>query len=279
MSVLALPGVLKTDKPITLLLDLRPSQGSEPTLSYDVGNTLITFKNLSSEICLRGMFIRAPQRFNSDDGFLFEVSEPDYSFKDFCAAPDKNSTFSTINSPQRLTQDLLTMGGWGNERFFPFDEWATPSVFLWLDARDKSGQPMNIELQIIANTMLPDWDSEVSFHPVQITVNGQKVAAYQVDTTLRRLISSRFFTALLLFLVAFVISAIPFVKDSGTAIGLILAILLGLSGLQSILIPTNIHVLTMTHLLITLLYVYLVVIAFMRFFLVPSIKRLKDNSS
>ncbi len=278
LSLQAASRIIETGEPLILSVNLRLAEQDRPNLVYDVGSAVITPKivyppKCAFVACLSGR----RETYSSTAGLFFEVSEPDYSFDSFCATPDVNSKQSHFDSPRKTSQASFRVSDSVNERFFPFDEWHTGSVFLWLDMRDKAGQPVSVEPKIVVSTVLPDWEGRVSLEPYQITVNGQKTAAYQMDVTLRRLVSIRFLTVLLLFLSAFAITAVLLGRDQTTAIELIVAVLLGLWGIQDVLIPANIQVTTITHLLITLLYAYLVVMAFLRFFLIPAIRKLKGN--
>lgn len=282
VSLPTLSRISESDKPITLFLDLQSGEEARPSLVYRVGNAVIIPKNLSSETCIYGVFVRTIRTCSSEDGCFFEVDEPDYSFDNVCVTPDANSTANSTRMhlayPQERGPATFQIFDTVNERFFPFDEWSTPSAFLWLDIRDNTGQPLDVETDIVAGTALPDWEGTPSLKPVQITVNGQKTNAYQVDVALHRLISIRFLTILLIFLSAFAIACIPFIKDQGTTIEVMVAILLGLWGIQGVLVPSHIQVTTVTHLLVTLLYVFLVVMACLRLILIPSIRKLKGDS-
>lgn len=267
-------SLIESDKPAILVLNLTLiNDRDQYRLGYDVGNLFVILKNIPSGICIKGAFIRTPQIISSGN-FLFEVEQPDYSFENYCATPIANSTSMYARVPKRINPLSLQVNDRIDERFFPFDEWGTGSTFLWLDIRDENDQPITLELEIIPNVITPDWKDDLSLRSIQITVNGQETYAYQIDITLKRLASIRFFTVLLIAMSVFVITAIFLIKEPSTVIELILAILLGLWGIQSVLIPAGIQMTTLTHVLLILLYVYLAVVVFLRFFFLPLARKL-----
>jgi hypothetical protein len=135
---------------------------------------------------------------------------------------------------------------------------------------------MNIQPNIIVNTNLPGWHDDIEITPIQIKVNGRNKPAFQIDVTLRRLLSVRILTVLLLLILVGFITFLPFVKETGSAIELSLGIFFGLWGIQDVLIPGDIEYTTLIHSLLMMLYTYLAVAAVIRFVSIPMLKQARE---
>ncbi len=260
------------EKPITLIFDVQlMNDGTQMLLKYDIGNVFVKREYITSEVCINGVFVRHPQVISSENGLSFEVEKPDYLLDNFCVTPQTETGSVSATVPYTEQEMLFKLFDGVDESFFPFDKWSTGSTILWLDIKDGDGKTLSIEPQIISNLVLPDWNGSLKLQPIQITVNGKQVLAYQIDITLHRLLSSRFFSILLIAMSLLAITAILYIKETVTAIELSLAILLGLWGIQGILIPASIQGTTLVHVSIILLYIYLVAIISIRFLFMPTI--------
>jgi len=263
IDYLEFQNVFESKNPVFLVLNVENVRDkNQDYLQIDVGNVFIIEKNLEENICVTGIYIRYPQTISSSKPYYsFKVQEPDFFLPDLCGKAQSNSQTVQAGIPliqnQFLTFDISNRK---SEHFYPFDERNTGTLFLWLEVQNESGERVNIKPDILVNTTMPNWDSDVKLNPVKVDVNSLGIDAYKVDITLNRLKSIRFFVVLLLAVSFFIITAILFVKSTSTAIELLLAILLGLWGMTDILIPDSIQTTTLPHLLIISLYIYMVLI-------------------
>lgn len=264
------------DASIIITLNIQTIRdGKKIFIKYDIGNISVIEKNIVSEFCVDGAFVQTPQILSSEEGYLFEVEKPDYVFDELCFKPQVNSQNINISTPNLKQETLLNISDSGDERFFPFDKKSASSIFIWVDTKNSVDETFNVETKILLNFISSDWNEKIEVTPIPITVNEQSIQAYQVDLTLYRLVSTRFFTILLISMLLIVITFILFVKETITAVELSLAILLGLWGIQGVLIPIDIQTSTLIHLLIILLYTYLVAIISIRFLFMPILLKLR----
>lgn len=278
LSFQEMNDIFRNEKPITLILEIQLiDNGTQKFLKYNIGNIFINREYITSEICITGVFVQYPQVISSDDGFLFEVNKPDFVLNDSCVTPQSEPGGKVLSPLYSEEEMMYKLSDGIDESFYPFDEWSVGSVFLWLDIKDKSGKSLNVDTQIIPDLILPNWSGDIKLVQLPITVNGQQIQAFQVDMTLSRLLSSRFFSILLIAMSLLVITAILYIKETVATIELSLAILLGLWGIQGILIPSNMNGSTLIHIAIILLYVYFVAIISIRFLFLPTISRISKK--
>lgn len=199
-------------------------------------------------------------------------------FKDLCAGTEP----LTINSSSEIQEMILSQNadepnqliGAGVVEpsfYFPFDRHIVDVGFL-LFIEGKDNEPTPIQPIINANIISHEWDKVASFH--RDKPEWLDIPASIVTIELQRPLGIRVLTILLLVSTTLFIAALYYVEETGTFMEVAIGILLGLWGLQDVLIPSDLEGQTMIGAIILGLYAWLAFVSFLRFLVKPAFKKL-----
>lgn len=184
-----------------------------------------------------------------------------------------SSTCSTDTSNTELTYQFVDDKGYwyGN---YPFDSHEV-TVNFWVEARSPNNESIYINSgDIEVDIDIPNWSVYAELPEsaeAEIDDNTQKTS--QLKLELQRHFGTRLLSVILLLGLFVFILALAFVSEIGSALEVSVGILLGLWGVQNILIPPNIKNQTPIHEAIIFLYLFFGWVAFVRFLLIPVWKK------
>jgi hypothetical protein len=154
-------------------------------------------------------------------------------------------------------------------RRFPLDG-AFADLFVWAEFHAQgSDEIIPIAPSISFINSQENWDQTITLaHPI-LQLRDRELDATLVSIYSQRPPSIFVLTALLLSLITIFIILLAFVSDTGSALEVSIAILVGLWGIQGILIPEYVVETTLVHISIYLLYLLFALVALFRFVISP----------
>lgn len=270
--------------PVHTSFYLRPSSKFEvgnPSLDLEISST--SFREESLQLGNHDAFCLEEIRVNDlavfVDGvtgelafivpFLHPKGGQVYSFEQACYPPplQPGEAFLPANRDERYTVSFIPLNG---AHLFPFDQWHN-SVAIMAEGGTDLTQSELIAPAVLLDSLVPDWDVKAQLETIAISSEQSEVEAVQLSITLKRPLSVRLITLLLLILLFCFEIGLYFIPDTGTVMEVLAGLILGLWGMQEILLPEGIPTVNLVRSTIMFLYVVLAVIAFARFFIKPSI--------
>lgn len=165
-----------------------------------------------------------------------------------------------------------------NRYYFPFDR-RSIDMAIWLDAsmEGENGESTDVSIapDITGWVDAPDWDESVSIDKIYSEELGHEVTRLHID--FHRPLAYRALTIILLGTLFAFIVALVFVKDTGSFLEVAVGVLLGLWGIQDILIPAGVTWPTIIDPLILTLYVSFAFVTLVRFGVRPVWHWLSDR--
>jgi hypothetical protein len=144
----------------------------------------------------------------------------------------------------------------GFPKMYPFDS-RHSSFYVWTIFVTPSGQRLSVapDVQIIVD--FQDWQEKVEISKTTVNTGNEIKKVTKVDFHLKRPIGLRILTIVLLTAVLASILLLIVVPETGTVLEVAIGILLGLWGIQGVLIPPDIQANTFVHFAILALYILL----------------------
>jgi hypothetical protein len=298
----------KKDEPgISMLLDFGEDRFGEQMLSSTIEIMSVSFP-LNKQLCVEGVYfvedspIYAMPSDELDD-FYFDFSERPHAhsfhpyrekvvgFQDFCSNktqfinlyPAKSYTDPpTIEYIRAITTPInisVYSPPLNNLRKYPFDVHYA-SIAFWIEVVTETGERIFVAPSIDAHFPIGDWRSEVSINSLRAACSGDCIKginkATVIDVKLRRPIGIQYLTAMILLTIFGLIISIVIIKDSSNALSVCLAIVLGLWGIQDVLIAPKIIGPTFTRSAIMLLYFLFGIAMLTRFITIPLYRKYRS---
>ncbi len=281
---------LTAEEPVSIRIDFSLDENStnnNPQISYNISSGTV-YRPSPSEgaklICLNNIFIGTGEmRISSFSDVIGFEEQITYSFQEpLCGEPTEQDlpegSFSLNSQPSQPNEHRsLYVFDIDSKRFFPFDSWRANPAYLWTDITDANGNALNITPRILGRTSFPGWKAKVSTEPARISFNGDVYEGHSFRVDLQRPLSTRIMSVVLLLALLGFITLLLFIEENSSTLEVGVGILLGLWGVQEILVPSSITETTLIHSLIQLLYVYFAVIVCLRFISKPLFKQIRTT--
>jgi hypothetical protein len=175
-----------------------------------------------------------------------------------------------------LKEDPLLTWVRGYTNFYPFDT-RTQTFYVWVDLSTPSGHLLSLAPNIGLWMEFPNWRKNVRFSKQLVEKENTTRMVTVVNITLKRPIGLRILTIVLLTAVLASILLLIVVPETGTVLEVAIGILLGLWGIQGVLIPPDINANTLVHFAILALYILLAWALAVRFLGRPIWLRLRQK--
>lgn len=234
------------------------------------------------KICLKGLYLYKSDTRSGTISTRLDNIEPVYVFEEFCNNVFDQSQLEGLYNVEGVQQKQIITRfeiplfarstGAAGISGFPLDEWQSNSILIWVDAIGEDGENQNIEPILNVNTSLINWDEQLIFNNQEVQITDDNKSAIEIVVILRRLRTVQIFSAILFFLIGIFIFLMLFALDDKSALEIGLAIMLGLLGIPSVIVPKEIEGTTIIHFAVMLLYVLFALVSFMRFIVIRYIQ-------
>ena len=185
------------------------------------------------------------------------------------------------NSALFLGQDealeLFLDEGASSIRYYPFDTLSgTWDIYPLVLAPDET-LLRDVEMNVYLTAQLADWLENITLRPQELTFEVSPNLtgdwpAQVLQVQLSRTSTQRLLTLILLGFLTVLILGLVFVRDSSDMLQTVIGILLGLWGIQAVLIPGYIQSRTLVHYWIIILYILLGLVAYVRLVGIPLVQ-------
>ena len=238
------------------------------TLTGSVEENVIPRFNMG---CFRKLFIEVTF---IDIGKPERVDKYDYSLANSSCNTNTNSLDEATNIPAPGNPFQLqdSEGFWYGS--YPFDSHKI-LIKIWFEGLTPSGEifyEKPDELHVKINT--PNWTVKTDEQDADMIQGDNLIKVRQFSFDLQRHASIKVISVLLLSSMFFVILMVVFVPDTSNALEITVGILLGLWGIQEIIIPPNIRNQSPIHEAFFFLYLFFAWVILLRFIFIPAIKKL-----
>jgi len=297
----------KDDPDISILLDFGEDRFDEQILSSTINIISVSFPQ-SKQLCIEGVYFVEDSpiyAIPSDelDDFYFDFSERSHAhifhpyrkkvvgFQGLCsnktlfvnlyparpyADPPTIEYVRAVTTPINVPVHIPPLN---NLRKYPFDVHYA-SIAFWAEVVTDTGERIFVAPSINAHFPIGDWKSEVSINSLRAVCSGDCIKginkATVIDIKLRRPIGIQYLTAMILLTILGLIVSIVIIEDSSNALSVCLAIVLGLWGIQDVLIAPKIIGPTFTRSAIMLLYFLFGIAMLTRFITIPLYRKYRS---
>lgn len=264
----------------------------------DVTIPFISGDNINNTFCLHGIYLTTAvpmlepiNKVLLDIGALPPVyispPTPEYVI-DPPLCNTTNDALGRATVQPKLSQEPVTIALKGedyNPKLFPYDAWQSQSILIYPHIVLNNNKQVTNDIPVFMHiqSTLPSWEETIDINSntaTFLTLSESRIPEWQVtqlDVSLKRPLTQRILTASLLTLLFGFIVGLNFVPEIGAVLEVSVGILLGLWGIQDVLIPNYITGTTLVHLLISILYLLLGIIMYFRFIARPLVKQLQEN--
>lgn len=165
--------------------------------------------------------------------------------------------------------ELLLDEGERSIRFYPFDQragsWDIYPLALAPDGTFKDGVRLDVHL----TAELADWEERMSLKPASLRFEASPTERFEwpaevLEMELSRTRTQRLLTLVLMGFLTVLIIGLVFVKDKSTLLEIVIGVLLGLWGIQAVVIPDYIQNRTLVHYWVIVLYILLGLVTYVR---------------
>lgn len=173
--------------------------------------------------------------------------------------------------------ELFLDEGAGAIRFYPFDTLSGSwDIYPLVLAPDGALRP-DVDLALHLTARLADWKENITLRPeelrFELTPNlTSDWPAQELQVQLSRTRTQRLLTVVLLGFLTILILGLIFVRDNSSLLEIVIGVLLGLWGIQSVVIPSYIQSRTLVHYWIIILYILLGLVAYVRLVGIPLVQ-------
>lgn len=214
--------------------------------------------------CIKAIYVEVKVKNwrSNDEGELVK-----FPVEDKFSVPCNQKETTSLEGTRRLTEPLIFQLEeelwYGDYPFVGHDIIVT----LWTEVENEF---VRVEFNRI-NFIFPEWQVEADMFTNSVPLNDENQIARQIEFHLQRRPSLQILTIVLLIATFVFILLLATISDTGSALEVSVGILLGLWGIQEILIPTNIENTTPVHEAILFLYLLFASVALFRFVVKPFI--------
>jgi hypothetical protein len=274
-----------TDNP-KIILSINDLTPDDHQASYVETRQLIYYVQIPQEMKLHDQYVCIESLHFRVNSYIYpilssnplEINDPynysglwaNYQFDNLCTDDKtKSGIFPNTDTKNSVMTDTIRFHAIP-QYFFPFDR-GTVTIDYWLNGRLKNSNPTDSRLVIT-----PDVDAYIHASEWNMTATttknysekiGHEVTSLYIDFQRPRFY--QILTVAVLGSVVILIITLLFIKDISNLVQIAIGILLGLWGVQNIIIPPYITGAVIIIPLILLLYISLAFVLFIRFFVYP----------
>lgn len=154
-------------------------------------------------------------------------------------------------------------------RFYPFDDRAGSYDVYPLALTPEGALKEGVRLDVNLTAELADWEERVSLTPTFLRFEASPTERLEwpaevLELELNRTRTQRLLTLVLMGFLTVLIVGLVFVKEKSTLLEIVIGVLLGLWGIQAVLIPDYIQNRTLVHYWVIVLYILLGLVTYVR---------------
>jgi hypothetical protein len=192
-------------------------------------------------------------------------------FPDFCS--DINPKEKIVNKLIGIPNGIYTLFG---VQLFPFDT-RRQIITIVFDIVTDDGRSLTVTPEIIVNSFIPNWQKTVLISKKKVVIDSEEKSGVQIEVDFQRPFSNKLLTVIFFAtLLVFTFGLIK-VSDLSGSLQVAVAILLGLWGVQEILIPPSVEQPNLINVGIISLYILLAWSAVTRFIWWPFFNRMRKS--